>query len=327
MTPRFIVQAISSILSNSYLKGFVSGKIYDGSLKHICIPVLNCYSCPGALFSCPVGAVQHILSSGGISENPISNAPLTASNSFREKFWNILTGTPWFVLGMMMAVGALFGRATCGWLCPFGFLQDILYRMPVPKVQPPKFLRLAKYLFLIVMVILMPLFWVDNSGFSEPTYCKYICPAGTLQGGLFLPALNPDLRALLGKLFAWKLALLVIFILAMLFIRRPFCSWACPIGAFLGLFNRVSLLRLSLKEHDRCVKCGACRRVCVAGLDPIAEIDSPDCVRCMECVNACHLKLIEINTPFKHNAADSGQSNLNTTIGSSNMNGNKLDNA
>ncbi len=302
MNLRLLVQAIATFLTNAHLKGFFTGKIYDGALKRTCVPTLNCYSCPGALFSCPVGAAQVILSSGGTGDNAGGTSEAAAAVPLREKAWNILTGTPLFVLGLMTAVGALVGRATCGWLCPFGLLQDLLHRLPVPKVRPPRALRLGKYLFLVVLVILMPLFWVDASGFSEPAYCKYVCPAGTLQGGILLPALNPDLRSLLGKLFAWKLTLLVLFLLTMPFIARPFCSWACPIGAFLAPFNRVSLLRLTL-EADRCVKCGACRRACVAGLDPVDELDAPDCVRCLACVRACPLHLIKAEAPFLPTAA------------------------
>lgn len=291
MNLRLLVQLVASLVTNANLKGFFTGKIYDGVLKRGCVPTLNCYSCPGALFSCPVGAAQVTFSSGGTAE-PAGPVP-----TLRERLWNVLSGTPWFVIGFLTAVGAIAGRATCGWLCPFGLLQDLLHRLPTPKWRPPKAMRLLKYLCLVVLVVLMPLFWVDSFGYSEPAYCKYLCPAGTLQGGILLPLLNPDLRGVLGKLFAWKMTVLALFLATMVFVARPFCSWACPLGAFLAPFNRASLLRLHV-EADRCVQCGACRKVCVAGLDPVTELDSGDCVRCLECARVCPLHLIRVEAPF-----------------------------
>lgn len=290
MIPRSLSQFGAAVLSNAYLKGFLTGKIYEGSLKRACIPTLNCYSCPGALFSCPIGAAQVIFSGAG-GMDP------TAVHTYRDKFWNILSYTPLTVIGMLFVVGALFGRASCGWICPFGFLQDQLHRLPTPKFRAPKALRLLKYVFLVVMVVLLPLLMFLNTGFGEPTYCKYVCPAGTLEGGLLLPLLNPDLRAVLGKLFLWKFSLLVFFLIAMVFVARPVCTWACPIGAFLAPFNSASILRLHF-ARDGCVHCGACNRVCVTSLDVETEIDGPDCVRCLECAKSCPHHLIGFSAPL-----------------------------
>jgi ferredoxin len=287
---RAFVQAASAFLTNGYLKGFVTGKIFNGPTKHLCVPTLNCYSCPGALFACPVGAVQVILAGGG-------GVDPTAPHTFREKMTGILSGSPLYVIGFLMIIGALIGRATCGWVCPFGWLQDLVHKIPVKKFRAPRFMSYLRYVFLIGMVILMPLFWVDKTGMSGPAFCELACPAGTLEGGILLPLLNHDLRGMLGKLFAFKVTSLVILLVLMAFFARPFCSWICPLGAFLGPFNRISLFKLRFRE-DECVHCHKCRQVCPSGLDVETEIDTSDCIRCLECANVCPKHLIRF-TPGK----------------------------
>jgi len=286
---RFWIQAASTVLTNSYLKGFVTGKIYQGTLKHVCVPTLNCYSCPGALFACPIGAAQVVIASGG-------GLDPTAIHTYRERLTAIATSTPMFIIGFLAILAAFVGRASCGWVCPFGWLQGIMYKIPSRKFKAQIVLRWLKYIFLTVFVILMPLLWVDSFGMSDPAYCKYICPAGTLEGGIPLAILNPSLRGMLGKLFAWKIGLLIFFLAAMVFIRRPFCSWACPLGAFLAPFNRISFFRLKL-DNDSCIDCGLCDTVCPSGLDVRREIDGLDCIRCLECKNVCPKSVITIEKP------------------------------
>lgn len=284
---RTMVQAVSTVLTNGYLKGFVTGNIYTGPLKHVCVPTLNCYSCPGALFACPVGAAQVILAGGG-GFDP------TAPHTIWTKLTGILSGAPVLVIGLLTLLGALVGRASCGWTCPFGWLQDLAYRIPVPfrkRGGGPGIFYYGKYILLVVMVVLMPLFVVDRFGFSEPFFCKLVCPAGTLEGGVVLPILQPDLRGMLGRLFAWKTFVLILFLGLMTVFRRPFCNWACPLGAWLGPFNRVSLYRLEF-DQERCCHCGICAKACPSGLEVEKELDSADCVRCLECVNVCPKKAI-----------------------------------
>ena len=91
-----------------YAVGFINGKIYDGSLKKLCLPGLNCYSCPGALGSCPIGSLQAVL----------------GSRNFQFSF---------YIFGFLMLMGAVFGRFVCGWMCPFGLVQDLLYKIPFIK--------------------------------------------------------------------------------------------------------------------------------------------------------------------------------------------------
>jgi polyferredoxin len=308
MISRFWTQFWATLLTNSYLAGFLSGRIFTGTFQHpfslgkklflptkyLCVPTLNCYSCPGALFSCPVGAAQVILAGGG-------GVDLTAVHSLPAKLKIILTGVPLFVVGFLTLVGALFGRASCGWLCPFGWFQDIVHRVPSPKFRLPAWGHWLKYVVLLVFVILLPLLLVDQYGGSEPFFCKLICPAGTLQGGFLLPLFHQDLREQLGRLFAWKTLVFFAFLIAMVFFPRPFCATACPLGAFLGLFNRISLWKLDV-DQGKCVHCGLCTKACIAGLNAPKDVCSGDCVRCLECVKACPVKAITFSGPFSEPA-------------------------
>lgn len=243
---RHVVQALWAAATNSYVTGFVTGKIYQGSLKTVCVPGLNCYSCPGALGACPIGALQAVLSDR------------------RFQF-------SCYIFGYITLVGALCGRFVCGWLCPFGLVQELLHKIPFPKkihaFRADKPLRYLKYIILLVFVVLLPLFAVDIIGQGEPWFCKWICPAGTLQAGIPLVLLNQGLRASIGFLYTWKLAILAAIVLLSLLIYRPFCKYLCPLGAMYALFNPVSLFRvkgdaactdckMGCKPNDReCIRC------------------------------------------------------------------------
>ena len=289
-TIRFWIQALFTALTNGYLKGFSTGVIYQGNMKHICVPTLNCYSCPAALYSCPIGAIQATIAGGG-------GLDPTAIHTIRERLVSIASSTPFFVIGFLFIFGAIIGRASCGWMCPFGWFQDIINKIPSPKFKGPNFFKYIKYLILIIFVLVLPAVMVDAYGGGEPTFCKFICPAGTLEAGIPLAWLNPDLRAQLGWLFSWKVILSAVFVILMVFFKRPFCRWACPLGATLSPFNKVSLFRLEL-DNNACIECGMCSKVCPIDLDVPREIDSLECIRCLECVKACPKSIIKVKKPI-----------------------------
>ena len=116
-----------------------------------------------------------------------------------------------------MLFGSLFGRLICGWLCPFGLVQDLLYKIPFFKKRKNlpghKVLVWAKYVILVVFVILLPLLVVDFIGQGSPWFCKYICPSGTLGAGIPLLAMNESLRDAAGALFLWKSGILLVLLL------------------------------------------------------------------------------------------------------------------
>ena len=267
---RHKVQALWALLTNSYLAGFVQGKIYKGPLKKLCVPGLNCYSCPGALGACPIGAMQAVIGS-----------------------WNFKFA--FYAAGFLMFIGALVGRFACGWLCPFGLIQDLLHKIPFPRkigtFKGDRLLRKLKYVILIVFVILLPLCLVDIMGQGAPYFCKLICPAGTLEGGIPLVLLNNSMRSALGWLYVWKNVLLIITIILSIIIYRPFCKYICPLGAVYSVFNPISVFRYRV-DKEKCVSCGACSKACKMQIDPVNEANHPECIHCGQCKKVCGVQAI-----------------------------------
>ena len=262
---RTLIQALVACVSNGYVHGFVAGKVFGGATKAACVPWLNCYSCPGAVASCPVGSLQTVF--GGRSR-----------------------GVSFYVMGLLVLFGVVLGRLVCGLLCPFGFIQDLLYRIPLPKFEllrkVDRALRWLKYVVAGLLVVALPVALRAATGQGAPLFCKLLCPAGTLEGALPLMAANPQLSARIGGLFWWKVAVLVVVVLMAICIRRPFCKYLCPLGAFYGLFNRVSLYQMRV-ERTSCASCHHCGSVCPMGLDPEYEVNGPECIRCGNCKAAC----------------------------------------
>ena len=145
---------------------------------------------------------------------------------------------------------------------------------------------MVKYVILAVFVILLPIFVEDAAGGGLPWFCKWICPAGTLEGGIPLLAANPQLQQAVGFLFAWKAAILALTIIASIVIYRPFCKYICPLGAIYALFNKISIYRYEVSD-EKCVDCGQCEAVCPMNIKPQKETNHPECVRCAECKKIC----------------------------------------
>lgn len=276
---RLITQAAAAVAQNGWLAGFARGEIFRGKSKYACLPGLNCYSCPGALGSCPIGSLQAVIGSAK---------------------YNISL----YVSGLLLLFGLAAGRWICGWLCPFGLLEDLLYRIPGRKIQVPKrlrWLRYAKYAILAVLVILLPMLAVNPAGLGDPWFCKYLCPSGTVFAALPLMAANAPLREAAGLLFAWKLGLALIIALLSVFVYRFFCRFLCPLGAIYGLLNRVALYRMRLIK-ERCTDCGACAGACRLGIDPRVMPNSPECIRCGRCVAACPHGALRMGLGAKENS-------------------------
>ncbi len=252
---RKLIQLISAVLYNCHITGFAKGAIYQGGLKSACIPGLNCYSCPGAVFSCPLGSLQSAL----------------VSSKYRF---------PYYMLGILLLFGILFGRIICGFLCPFGLVQELLYKIPSKKLKKSIWTRrlsYLKYVVLTVFVVGVPLI------FLTPGFCKYICPAGTLEGGIPLLFKNESLRQLAGGLFRWKMLLLVLILLSSVFLFRFFCRFLCPLGAFYGLFNKFAPFGVRI-EAEKCNGCGACIRRCKMD---VKKVGDAECIQCGECIETC----------------------------------------
>lgn len=273
MKRRKLIQVICAMLYNCNFTGFVKGNIYQGDIKGVCVPGLNCYSCPGAIGACPLGSLQ------------------TALVSSRYKF-------PYYILGLLLLFGVLFGRVVCGFLCPFGLIQELLYKIPSKKVKKNKWTRrlsYVKYIILVVFVIVIPII------FAAPGFCKYICPAGTLEGGIPLVTMNEKLRELARWLFTWKVALLVVILTSTVFLFRVFCRFICPLGAFYGLFYKFSVLGMKVDE-EKCNHCDACVRQCK--LD-VKRVGDAECIQCGGCMQSCRQCAISFGIKVKESGMPS----------------------
>ena len=263
---RTIIQSIAVLIQNANWKGFFTGKIYEGAAKNICVPGLNCYSCPGAVGACPIGALQSTIS------------------GYKFKF-------PYYVLGLLIFFGSILGRMVCGFLCPFGFLQDLLHKIPFPvklrTFKGDKILRYLKYIILILCVIVLPVFFKFT-----PVFCKYICPSGTLAG-IMLSVSNTELFQVLGKLFSWKLSILIFVLIISVMIYRPFCKYLCPLGAFYAPFNHFALVRMQV-DPEQCVHCSKCQQVCDMCVNPSLHPNAAECIRCGKCVELCPRNALQI---------------------------------
>lgn len=146
-------------------------------------------------------------------------------------------------------------------------------------------------------VVLLPVLIVNDLGMGDPYFCKYICPQGVLEGALPLSAVNEGIRSALGKLFSWKLVVLISVVVLSVLFYRPFCKWICPLGAFYALFNKVSLFGMKVDEH-KCVSCGKCAKVCKMDVDVTKTPNSTECIRCGKCISACPTDAVSFQYGF-----------------------------
>ena len=257
------IQAAAILLTNIHIPNLFKGKIYQGNVKTMCVPGLNCYSCPAATGACPIGAFQAVV----------------GSSKFKFTY---------YITGFFILLGVLLGRFICGFLCPFGWFQDLLHKIPGKKFSTAKLkpLRYLKYVILVVFVILLPAFVTNSLGMGDPFFCKYICPQGVLEGAIPLALANSGIRAALGHLFTFKFTILALFIILSILFYRPFCKWICPLGAIYSLFNKVSFLKIQV-DHEKCVGCQKCSRVCKMDVNVVDTPNHPECIRCGECMKAC----------------------------------------
>ena len=264
---RKIMQLYFALLFNANFKGFASGNIYQGGTKQFCAPGINCYSCPGAVGACPLGSFQ-----GSFSAD---------------------RSTLFYVGGILLLYSILFGRMICGWLCPFGLVQELLHKIPTPKLKKSPVTRVLsylKYVILVFFVLIVPIMYAFRNT-PLPAFCKYICPAGTLEGGIGLlsNAVNESYFSMLGPLFTWKFMLMVSILVGSVFIFRLFCRFICPLGALYGLFNKLSVFGVKV-NNSKCTNCGLCVNHCKVD---IKEVGDQECISCGECIDVCPTKAIQ----------------------------------
>ena len=220
-------------------------------MHNICGPVFHCYACPLATFACPIGII----------------AQFSALHMF-----------PFIAVGLLIVIGASIGSILCGWICPFGLLQDLAAKVPTRRFAIPAWMGYFRYVMLLGAVILIPFFFGEHHAFF---ICK-ICPAGGLEAAL--P--NVITAAVNGDKIPWpnaiKISIIIAFIIAIFITIRPWCRVLCPLGVIFGFFNRFSIFSMKLEDHD-CTQCGRCRTLCTYGGKPDKGTNSDNCLRCLEC--------------------------------------------
>lgn len=232
---------------------------------------MNCYSCPGAVGACPLGSLQNAFAQSG-------------------------TRAGYYVIGIIGLYGLIFARTICGFLCPVGLLQELLNLIPSPKISKSKVTRALsylKYVVLVVLVVGVPLLY-GLQGIAVPGFCKYICPAGTFEGGLAL-LVNPanwtgsrDLLNMLGSIFTWKFALMCAIFVLCVFMYRPFCRFLCPLGAIYGFFNKITFLGVKV-DKIKCTNCGLCVKHCQMDVKCVGD---HECINCGKCMKVCPMQAI-----------------------------------
>lgn len=266
-TQRRLIQLYAALLYNAHLKGYINGNIYTGAVKNFCVPGFNCYSCPGAIGACPLGALQNAIAASG---NRMPN----------------------YVLGILLLYGLTFGRTICGFLCPLGLLQDLVHKIPTVKIRKNPVTRILiylKYVILAIFVIIIP-FWYSLQSYPVPSFCKYICPGGTFGGaiGLLSNPANFDKYSMLGILFTRKFLILLVITGLCVLIYRAFCRFLCPLGAVYGLFAKVCVIGVSV-DASKCTDCGRCVLECPMD---ICRVGDHECIHCGKCLDTCPTKAI-----------------------------------
>ena len=238
----------------------------------MCSPVFHCYACPLATFACPIGVI----------------AQFSALHLF-----------PFVAIGLLVTVGILFGTLICGWACPFGFLQDLASKVPTPRFDLPKFTGYFRYVILIVTVLAIPYFFGEGHFLF---FCR-ICPAGALEARV--PSMIN--QAIAGQPVTWpnalKLAILILFLIAIFFVKRPWCRMLCPLGAIFSLFNRFSAFFLRFNVN-KCTDCKQCHKLCEYRIEPEKSPNDLQCNRCLECTK-CGPEALTLSSIFESAKAES----------------------
>lgn len=262
ISKRRAVQIFSLVISNAY---FLS------ALNFVPCGFLQCSNCALSTFACPLILIQR-------------GAVLASMGMFGMMSDKIVASVG-SALAMLVLFGAVFGTWACGWLCPFGFIQDLLGKIPVKKFRLPEWSGHLRVPLFILLVALVP-YWTRHLFFCD------VCPPGAInrlwQQALGIPLFfkTPE-----GIMAVVSLGLLVTVLVAAIFIQRPFCSLLCPIGGLHGLFNKISGFFLNV-ESEHCTACKRCEAACPQGIDPVATPASSLCSRCLECTDSCkHINL------------------------------------
>lgn len=260
---RNLIQISALILLNlQFVNALVPGLAFTGA-RFLCSPVFFCHSCPWAITACPLGVLVN---------------------------FGTLRIFPFVTLGILALVGTIGGRLVCGWVCPFGWLQELLHKIPTRKFNTPRRLKYLKYVVLFGFVIAVPLLWPGK----PYTFCDG-CPSATLESTIpwaFIGHWDTS-TGLFGGFtprFFTRIGILLAVLLLAVFVNRGFCRTLCPLGAIFSFFNRISLFRFNL-AHKNCTNCSACVKLCPVDMDPVPQMNHEECIRCYECTLTKHIRM------------------------------------
>ena len=278
-----------------------------------------------ALFGvAPTSLVLPVLNSSGTTQKTIGDAFAAMQTQFYQAIF------PWIPIAAFLIFAVFLGRATCGWICPYGFLQDVLgvFKRKHTEFSPrahEQFLNI-KYAILAIAIIIVILLGIttatgvgtgykDTLGFFGEAPFNFFSPADTLLAIIPKMALDAQYALLqesfttvLGGIASWSLllwvrfAILAVVIAFAVYTPRSWCRYLCPHGAILAFLNRFSFLGLK-RTAIQCTKatCRECVKVCpmrVPILDlPWEKFSDPECIYCMKCVDACSTKAIKPTYP------------------------------
>jgi NAD-dependent dihydropyrimidine dehydrogenase PreA subunit len=248
----------------------VSGAAPVSRCTYGIFPFLNCQACEMASGGCPIGALQHSM--------------------MDLRF-------PMLALSVLLLTGLALGRWICAWLCPFGMLSDLFDRISKRVWNPA--IGWASLKFVVLgLIFVVPLIQGLTGATGILPFCGTLCPSGLVFG--LLPFYATTGAADFGAAFTaghgaelavigFHAAMLLAFVyLAIKISGRVFCRYLCPMGAFLGLFHRISFVRVAHVGED-CRDCGKCERDCPMGINLADEsfLVQSQCVRCSRCVKFC----------------------------------------
>src|SRR6266571_2395137 len=221
---------------------------------------------------------------------------------------------PWLPIGIMFVVGALLGRFMCGWICPVGFLQDVITgvkgRVDSVTARTQNYWIRLKYVLVVLAFLISGTLAVSlyYYGTTSGTGVDYRSSLGPFADGLFI-AIPPDgtifgtLPVLLAQ--AWRsqfnissipiitwlnILILVGFVYAAWRIPRFWCRYLCPVGAIMAVTQRNSMLGMH-RDPVKCSNCKECETACPMQV-PILDLDfkkfnHSECILCMACIDAC----------------------------------------
>jgi len=270
-----------------------------------------------------------VLWTWGIEPNTVGDA-FTALQLMLSGWTGDVVVFPWLAIATFLTIGILLGKSLCGWICPFGFIQELVGFIKRRKMNMSQ--RTHESMIYVKYAVLgITLFVSLTVATSKPmgTSSRYenalgifakapftaLSPAETLFATLPQMILNfrqavveiPFLEVVSGisalpPLFWIQFFILIGVLVFSAYVPRSWCKYFCPHGAIMAIMNKVSFLGLR-RDLVKCAKaeCRICVEVCPMNIDildlPWEKFSDPECVYCMKCADACPTKAIRLKYP------------------------------